>query len=242
MESFFNGTVIFLYYLAHTCAEPIFLISCLSSVVYALGTVLVLRFGGCGRMIAARKRAQRLARRGVISGIERDLFYKKCVKGTSPEFRAAFLLFTEGRMTAKELSIVGVRSAAIRTEFPKGGAAWVGILASLLVFLTYYFVAPIGESLLRAAICGFIAATNGVALHFAILSYAVVGERAAVRFAELADRLILRKKECMDLPAREAVPIAPRERISEQALDSEEVRMLRDLLRDIDAEPSFPDD
>ena len=245
MNAFFNGTVIILYFIAHNAAEIIFVLACFLPIVYAAFVACFLRFGGCGRMIRAQKGAKRIARKGVISGTKREAFYEKCVKRTAPCYREAFQLFTEGRLTAKELSVVGVRSVTVRTDLLKGGSLSVGFAASLLVFLTFYFIVPIGETLLRTAICAFLAAVNGFALHFSVGAYALAGEKAAVKFSEIADALILRKKEIPDFPKREMRPFPSfdrEERVSRCEKDRDEIRSLRALLRDIDAEPAFPDE
>lgn len=199
MEFFFSGTVIFLYFLSCYAAEPIFLFCCFLPTLYSLTVMLCLRFGGCGRMIVAAKRAKRFAANGVISADRRALFYQKCVKGTPPAFRAAYQLFAEGKIGAEQLASEGMNAVGVRKGLLKGGLLGVGIAASLLVFLTFYFLVPIGETLLRTAICAFFASLSGVVLHFVFYAITLSAERAVYRFASLADTRILRKKPTFDL-------------------------------------------
>lgn len=227
-----------LYFISHYAAEPIFIAACSLPEVYFLVVMLFLRFGGCGRMLTAKNRAKRLARKGVITGGGKALFYQKCVKKTPASVRAAYALFAEGKMPAEELTIVAVRSVKTRGDLIKGGMTGVGISSALAVFLTFYFGAPIGETLLRAVICGFFAAVTGVALHFFVCAVVLAAEKAAERFVAIADGCVLRERKdlesCCFPPQKVATQTAGRDRAT--------LTDLRALLRDLDraGEPRTP--
>lgn len=245
MEAFFSGTVIFLYFIAHYAAEPIFVVSCLLPAAYGAAVTLSLAFGACGRMIAARRRARRFLRKGVIAGCDRALFYKKCVKRTPLPFRAAYSLFLNGKISAEELATEGSRAIRIRKSLLKGGCAGVAAVACLSVFLTFYFIVPIGETLLRTAVCAFHGALAALSLHFVLFGYALAGEKAAFRFVEMTDGALLREKGAAE-PQREARKREEKEErlfsteterkeaspIGEE--ENEDVRALREMLRDLD--------
>lgn len=146
-------------------------------------------------MLAAWRRSAKFRRRGVVAAGDRDQFYARCVKGTSPAFRAAFALFLEGKRSAAELSLVGVRSVSPRRGLPTFGVAGLGVVSALLVFLTFYFLVPIGETMLRTAVCAFHGAI--ATLSFRLLSYEYVAraEKAAARFSACLDGLLLRVKK-----------------------------------------------
>ena len=115
MQLFFSGTVVLLYFLSRYAAEPIFIASCFLPTAYGIAVAFFLRFGGCGRIITAHKRAKRMAKKGVISGDKRALFYKKCVKGAPAPLRAAYALFEEGKLSKRELALTASRSVTVRS-------------------------------------------------------------------------------------------------------------------------------
>ena len=229
MQAFFRGTVVLLYFISHYFAEPIFIVACLLPIVYGLIVCAFLRFGGSGRLIAAKDRARKMVGKGVLSGERRALFFKKCIRGLSPEARVAYSLFAEGRATSAELASAFARSVKVRGELLKGGMTAVGFLSSLSVFLAFYFGASIGETLLRTAICAFLSALNGVALHFILYASLISAEKAAERLAAIVDGSLLREK-------REAAPFSPLFASGEgddRPADAT-FQGLRSLLRDLD--------
>lgn len=233
MQTFFSGTVVLLYFISHYASEYIFLAACVSPTVYFVAVILLLRLGVCGKMIAAKRRAGRFARKGVLTGEDRTRFYRKCVKGMPATFRASYVLFEEGRLSAAELTEVAARSLKLKGELLKGGMAGVGAVSALAVFLTFYFAVPLGESLLRAAIPAFFAATSGVALHFSLYAYLASAEKAAEKFVALADKLVLREKR--EENAAEIAFPSLREVPSESKADKDKNPLtdLRALLRDL---------
>lgn len=234
MQLFFSGTVVLLYFLSRYAAEPIFIASCFLPTAYGIAVAFFLRFGGCGKIIMAHKRAKRMARKGVISGEKRALFYKKCVKGAPAPLRAAYVLFEEGKLTKRELALAASRAVNLRSGLLKGGMWCVGVFASLAVFLTFFFASPMEEAVLRATICAFFAAANAVALHFALYATVTAAEKSAERFADVVDRSLLREKREETLvvcPQSDAIEREPFSDKDEQTLFD-----LRSLLRDLDAE------
>lgn len=244
MEFFFSGTVIFLYFLSCYAAEPIFLFCCMLPTLYSLTVMLFLRFGGCGKMITAAKRAKRFVGNGVISADRRALFYKKCVKNTPPAFRAAYALFAEGKSDAGQLAAAGVQTIRVRKGLLKGGLIGVGIAASLLVFLTFYFLAPISETLLRTAICAFFASLSGVVLHFVFYGITLSAERAVYRFACFVDDRVLRKKPLSDpLPEPRPRLIEDRQPVQDVLCpeEQEQTEKLRAFLLEAERRASSPE-
>jgi len=230
VQAFFRGTVILLYLISHYFAEQIFIVACFLPMLYSIVISFLLRFGGCGRMITAKNRAKRLARKGVISGEKRDRFCRKCLKGTAPDVRAAFALFSEGRIGVEELTLAFSRSVRVRGDLFKGGLTYVGVLSSLSVFLSFFFGAPIGETLLRTAICAFLTALNGVALHFALYAFVVSAEKAAERLARILDDRLLRERREESPEAHPFMQPIEKEDLS----DERTLLDLRALLKDID--------
>ena len=245
MQAFFGGTVILLYFISNYVAEAVFIAACLLPALYFLAVGILLRFGGCGKMIAAKSRLKRLVKKGVISGERRALLYRKCVKGMPPSVRAAYALFTEGKTSAEEFTLTATGSVKVRGELLKGGMWGVGVACSLSAFLAFYFAAPIEEALLRTAICAFFASINGVALHFALYACLAFAEKAAERFVRLLDEKLLRErredpalKTSAPVPAPTITPIpVPSSLPKEEPKDPDEdaVFDLRRLLRDLDA-------
>lgn len=231
MQAFFRGTVVLLYFISHYLGEPIFIAACLLPVLYGVMICLFLRFGALGRMVAARDRAKRFVKRGVISGDRRALFYKKCIRAIPPDARAAYALFAEGKSSASELALSFTRSIKVRGELLKGGMRAVGVLCALAVFLAFYFGASVEEALLRSAICAFIAALNGVALHFVLYASLISAEKAACALAGMIDASLLREKR-----EENSAPYLSESQPTEgRASDEETLRGLRSLLRDLDA-------
>lgn len=229
MEGYFSGTVIVLYMLAHHAAEPIFLSACFFGSLYSLVTFFLLRFGGCGRMIRAGKRAKRFTKNGVISGDSRQLFAERCLKGVPIPFRTAYYSFVAGSISSGELAAAGIASLKIRRKVLQGGAIGGTILFTLLVFLTYYFIVPFSETLLRTVICAFHGTVSCLTLRFVLYFYGCAGEKGAARFSEIADAFLLRKKE----PERKdffAEKVAPLEE------EGEDIRTIREWLREVDGE------
>ena len=231
VQAFFKGAVVLLYFISHYFAEPIYIAACLLPPLYGLSVFLFLRFCGAGRMIVARNRAKRMTKKGVISGDRRDVFYKKCIKGAAPEARAAYLLFSEGRLTGDDLALSFTRSVKVRSECLKGGMIGIGMVASLSVFLVFYFSVPLGETLFRTAICAFIASLGGVTFRFVLYSRLVAAEKAAASLAAIADGYLLRERdeESFRLPI-----LSPR--TAAEKADDASLRELRSLLRDLDRE------
>ena len=192
MEGYFSGTVIILYFLSRYAAEYIFVAACFLPTLCCAATMLFLRFGGAGGMISAWRRSKPYRRAGVVSRRERERFYAKCVKGTSPSFRASYALFLEGKLSSAELTDVGVRSVSSRKRAFPFCVTGVGVLSAILVFLTFYFLVPIGETMLRTAICAFHGAVGAVSHRFLSLDYVARAEKAALRFCSSLDALILR--------------------------------------------------
>ena len=235
MEAFFSGTVILLYLISYYAAEIIFVVACFLPALFGAGVLFFFRLGGCGRIIAAKKRLKRMAKAGAISGDKRGLLYKRCVKHTPPGFRAAYALFLEEKITASELSLVGVQSISLRRGAVRGASVGIGLLASLLVFLTFYFAVPIAETFLRTAVCAFHATISGMVLRFALCGYTLAGERAAHTFADLLDSSLLRNKKeaCLQ---EQGSPLRPSQEggFSPSEEDRAEVNSLRALLRELD--------
>ena len=240
MEAFFSGTVIVLYFLARFAAEPIYVAACFLPTIYALAVMLSLRFGGCGRVIAAWRALRRLSLNGVVAGDRKDRLCEKYVKRTPVAFRSAYALFLNGGMEAAELASVGVRCVRFRRGMIKGGSVGIGALSTLSVFLIFYFAVPIGETLVRAGICAFQAAIGGVVLHFSLYAYALRGERAAAKFAEMADRVILREKRIEGVVksgVETSTPSFAEERQNAPLVDAREddvVRSLKEMIRDLE--------
>lgn len=234
MQVFFSGTVVLLYLISHYAAEPIFVAACMLPTAYFLAVTLCFRLGGCGRMLTAKNRAKRLARKGVFTGEGKNVFYQKCVKGAPASVRAAYSLFSEGKMPAAELTLVAVRSVKVRADLLKGGMWGVGISSSLAVFLAFYFGTPLGEAFLRAAVCGFFFAVSGVALHFFLYAGVLAAEKAAERFVSIADGCILREKR--EETSAEELPIAPKTQPQKPDRDQATLTDLRALLRSLDGE------
>ena len=225
MQAFFKGTTILLYFISRYLAEPIFIAACCLPALYGVVVCLILRFGGAGRMQAAKKRAMRFVKKGVVSGERRELFYKKCIKALSPEARAAYSLFLEGKTTGAELAARFTSSVKVRGEALKGGMFGVGLISALTVFLLFFCGASAEEAVLRTAICALLAALTGVCLRFVFYSALSCSEKAAERLARIVDGYVLRERR------EEASPILPpktQEKSEEDYLD------LRALLRDID--------
>lgn len=194
MEGFFSGTVIILYVLSRYAAEYVFVAACLLPALCGGALMLSLRFGGAGGMIAAWRRSKAFRRAGVVAACDRGRFYARCVKGASPAFRAAYALFLEGKISAAELSRTGIRSASAYKGSLSFCVAGMGVIAALLVFLTFYFAVPIGETMLRTAVCAFHGAVATVSFRFLSYGYFVRAEKAAARFSSSLDRLLLREK------------------------------------------------
>ena len=232
LKTFFNGTVLSLYLISHYFAEPIFIAACLFPFLYAITAAILFRLGSCGRMIAAKTRARRMVRKGVISGDRRELFYKKVIRKIAPEVRAAYRLFVEGRMDAEEIRLTLTRSVRASGGRMKGGMVGIGLLSTLSVFLAFYFAVPIGETVLRTALIAFFATLNGVALHFALYAGVAASERAADRLADILDGYVLREKRSHEPLShsgfsQEDSGIAEREEST--------LRDLRDILRGLDS-------
>lgn len=234
MQVFFSGTVVLLYLISHYAAEPIFVAACLLPTAYFFAVTLVFRFGGCGKMLTAKNRAKRLSRKGALTGEDKTVFYQKCVKRMPASVRAAYSLFSEGKMSAAELTLTAVSSVKVRADLIKGGMWGVGISSSLAVFLAFYFGVPIGEALLRAAVCGFFAAIGGVALHFSLCAGVLAAEKAAERFVSIADGCILRESKGSFSAQERLVPQKPQPSVPDR--DQATLADLRALLRGLDGD------
>ena len=195
MEAFFSGTVIILYFLSRYAAEPIFVVACCLPSLCGAAAMLFLRFGATGGMIAAWRRSKVFRKNRVVAACDRDRFFHRCVKGTSPAYRAAYALFLEGKISAAELASEGVRSVSLRKGRVAFAVAGVGVLCALSVFLTFYFLVPIGETILRTAVAAFHAMIGTLSYCFLSYEYLARAEKAAVRFSFALDGLILRDKK-----------------------------------------------
>ena len=230
MQAFFSGTVVLLYLISRAVAEPVFIAACLLPALYGVAVGCCLRFGACGKIIVAKNRAARMARKGVISGEKRDLFYKKCVKSAPIAVRAAFALFLEDKIDSSELALTASRSVKVRGSLLKGGTIGVGVFCILLVFSVFYFTVPLGEALLRAAVCGCFAAADGVGLHFALYAYVISAEKAAERFAGILEQSLLRVKKAEPQEPPTILPSEP----AEEDPDEKTLFDLRALLRELE--------
>ncbi len=230
MQVFFRGTVVVLYFVSRYFGEAIFVAACLLPILYGLVVCILLRFAGPGRLTAAKKRARRLTRKGVISGEMRDAFYRKCIRGATPDVRAAYALFSEGKTTASEFA--GALNGSVRTHGAalKGGMVGVGLLSTIAVFLIFTFGASLEECLMRTAIVAFLATLNGVALHFILYASLLSAEKAASELARIVDGALLREVK------RDETPEIPREDHAPRREDEGTLRGLRALLRDLDRE------
>ena len=168
--------------------------------------MLFLRLGGAGGMISAWRRSGPFRVAGVVAAGDRDRFFKRCVRRTAPAFRASYALFLEGKLSAAELGATGIRSVSSRKGAWAFGVAGVGVIAALLVFLTFYFLVPIGETVLRTAICAFHAALAAVSFRFLSSAYVARAEKAAARFSAALDGLILRPKATNSTSLAEGAP------------------------------------
>ena len=245
MEAFFGGTVILLYFISEYAAEPLFVFFCCLPTMYGAAVMLSLWIGGCGRMISARRKEKRFLRKGVVAGADRAAFYDRCVNKTPPAFRAAYHLFLEGKYDVKELSLAGICCVRMRKKLIGGGAVGLGALASISVFLVFYFIVPIGETILRTAICAFHAAAGGVALHFATYAYCLAAEKAADSFSTALGGALLRRRRAPALSSssdlfREEDPSTFAEKCEKgaqtmrNARDEDALFSLRAMLRDAD--------
>lgn len=216
--------------------------------------MLFLRLGGAGGMIAAWRRSKPFRIAGVVAAGDRDRFFTRCVRRAAPAYRASYALFLEGKLSAAALGTTGVGSVSSR----KGaffGVAGVGVLSALLVFLTFYFLVPIGETVLRTAVCAFHAALAAVSFRFLSCAYVARAEKAAVRFSAALDGLILRPKEVPVTPRPEDAARACRRvpPISEEKdlpraftgtsskarpVEDSDLADLRSILRELDRAPS----
>ena len=192
-------------------------------------------------MLRARKNQKKFWRKGVVAGSERQLFYDRCVRRASPAFRAGYSLYLEGKTTSSELARIGVQSVRTRKGFAPLSVALVGVCASLLVFLTFYFSVPIGETLLRTALCAFHGALSAAALHLLSFSYLSRAEKAAQRFASALDTLLLRQKEEQKggetLSFVSPSPFTPERKPTEEKVEKKEdpdLLALQAMLRDLD--------
>ena len=254
MEGFFSGTVVILYFLSRYAAEYIFVAACFLPALCGFAMMLVLRLGSAGGMIAAWRRSKPFRMAKVVAAGERDRFFTRCVKRTSPAFRASYALFLEGKISSAALSSTGVRSVSARRGLAVG-VAGVGLLSALLVFLTFYFLVPIGETVLRTAVCAFHAALGAVSFRFLSCAYVARAEKAAVRFSASLDELILRPKAAPPISRPEDDPICdggttrlPRgkgvlarsryDEVKTRTAEDGELAALRSLLRDLDSPPS----
>ena len=245
MEAFFSGTVIILYLFSRYAAEYIFVFCCCLPALGGAAAMLVLRFGGAGGMLSARRNQKKFWRKGVVAGGERQLFYDRCVRRTSPAFRAGYSLYLEGKTTSSELAYIGVESVRARKSFALPSVVLVGVCASLLVFLTFYFLVPIGETLLRAAVCAFHGALSAAAFHLLSFSYLSRAEKAARRFASALDGLLLRQKEKEgrggeDLSFVRQHSVTPDRQSAKEKEKKEEdpdLLALQAMLRDLDRAP-----
>ena len=239
MEAFFSGTVIIIYLIAHYASEIVFVAACCLPTLYGITALFLFRFGADGRLIVARKRAKKMTRRGVISGEKRAAFYNRCVKNTPAAFRAAYSLFLDGKLTGKQVALVGVESVRGRKGMLRGGSVWLGIVACLSVFLTFYFIVPIGETLLRATICGMHAAIGSLVLHFVTYGGSVRAEKAACEIGDLLDGSFLREKKVKTeiYFAKEDEALLPLEEKASKTPDpteEEALHSLRNMLRELE--------
>ena len=223
MGGFFNGIVIVLYMASHYLAEPIFVVALGFSSVYPILVMLFLQFGGCGRVIAAKRKTRRFLRGGVISGEMRKMYYDRCIRRSPAALRVAYEGFLRGESSAPAFADRVIASLRDRSKLFSGLYYGVAASFSLLVFLVFYFTTAFSETVLRAVISAFVALSNGTVLRLLLYGYASSAKKAAVRLSEMLDSRLLREKS---LPVVEE----PKHEMS----DREETDRLRLLLREVE--------
>ena len=171
-----------------------------------------------------------MTRKGVISGEMREAFYRKCIKGATPDVRAAYLLFSEGKTTFSEFSASLTGSVRMHGEALKGGMVGVGLLSTIAVFLLFIVGGSLETALIRTAVCAFLAALNGVALHFILYTSLLSAEKAAAELARIVDGYLLR-----EIGTNPSLDMRMEGNHSD-AGDEVTLRGLRALLRDLDRE------
>ena len=260
MEGFFSGSVILLYMVARNASEYLFLASCLFPIGFVLLASLCLHFGAQGRIISAYRRSKRILANGVISGRDREVFRDVCLKGAPAPLRLAFTALADGSISAFAFSEKAREGVKDRHAFYFGVYFGLSFALSVLVFLSFYFLCPLGEAFLRFAISLFFVAPNGAILFFLTYGYAGASQKAAVRLAELLDGKLLRVKpssenlypalrytgadrtdftesDSVDSGARDIIEKEPR---TDDRFDGDSaeagIERLRQVLREIDAQ------
>lgn len=223
MGGFFNGIVLVLYMASHYLAEPIFLVALGFSSVYPILVMLFLQCGGCGRVIAAKRKTRRFLQGGVISGEMRKMYYDKCIKRSPAALRVAYEGFLRGEVSAPAFAERVIASLRDRRKLFSGLYYGVAASFSLLVFLVFYFTSAFSETVLRAVISAFVALSNGTVLRLLLYGYASSAKKAAVRLSEMLDGRLLREK---------SAPIVDEPKYERS--DREETDRLRLLLREVE--------
>ncbi len=240
MEGFFSGLVILIYMVSHYAAESIFVFACLFPIGFLLSVAILLHFGAQGRLIASYRKAKKTLRNGVVAGADRAVFRDVCLKGAPTSVRLAYSAFAEGEISRFDFAEKAKAPIKDRRVFCFGVYYGLSVASSVLVFLSFYFISPLGEAFLRFAIVIFFLSINGAILFFVTFGYAGSSERAAVKLAELLDGKILRKRPDADEypPLRYTGGASVEEDMIDERFEGESaekgVERLRRLLREID--------
>lgn len=214
--------MVLLYMASHFLAEPVFLTATAFSSLFPLLAALCLHFGGCGRVMLVKRKTRRFLHGGVISGDARRIYYDTCIRKGSPALRLAYRGFLSGEISAHTFAERVTASLKDRRKFFLGAYGGIAASLTLLVFLTFYFVSSLSETLLRVVITAFVALSNGTVLRFLLYGYLTSARRSAVRLAEMLDARLLREKKDPLLSIREG------------ETDSSETDRLRALLREVE--------
>ena len=203
MEAFFSGLVILFYLLSDFCSEQLFVAACLFPVCYVLLVSILLHFGAQGRIVEAKRRVRKWVRNSVISGSDRALFYERCFRGAPAAAKLAFLAFSEGELGALSFSERIKACVKDRKVLFFGLYFGFSFALSLLVFLSFYFIVPIAEAILRLVIALLFFGINAVVLLFLLYGYEKASDKASTELALLLDGKLLRvKKEREDFALR----------------------------------------
>lgn len=234
LESFFSGLVILLYVLSRYAAEPLFVVSCLFPVFYLFLSAILLSFGAQGKLIAANKKAKRFKKNGVVSGETRDLFFKRCFGSSFLKY--PFYAFAEGEITAFEFRERALEKVKDKKALCLGVYIGLSAALSILVFLSFYFITPFSETLLRLFLSAFFSLFNGAILFFLLYGYEERARKAADSLARVLDGSLLRVKkerDSFDLPTLSGKDAFFRDREPNSDGGAE---ALRAMIRELDRE------
>ena len=195
MNSYFNGIMVLLYMASHFLAEPVFVTATAFSSLFPVLVLFLLHFGGCGRVISCQRKTRRFLHGGVISGDARQIYYDTCIRRSPPALRISYQGFLAGEISARAFADRVTESMKDRRKFFLGIYCGISASLSLFVFLTFYFVSSLSETLLRVVITLFVALSNGTVLRFLLYGYASAARKSAVRLAEMLDTRLLRERK-----------------------------------------------